>query len=225
MNKTTVSVNDHIFERIPVKTHLILFGENLLSIIQKYVVPKFKNGDWVAISEKVVSVCQNNVRHISTVKAGLLAKILVKGVKKYPKDIGYSRPEKMQVAIETAGRLRIILAAILGGITKLFGIHGVFWIVAGKCISEIDGFNPDGMYPYTEYAVLPPKEPEKVCQEIEDKLGCPAVIIDGNNINVKVIAQSKGVPLNKKICRLILLDNPMGQGDELTPFIIVRKIK
>jgi F420-0:gamma-glutamyl ligase len=225
MDKTTVSIKGHLFERIPVKTHLILFGENLLSIIQNYVVPKFKNGDWVAISEKVVSICQNNVRHISTVKAGLLAKILVKGVKKYPKDIGYSRPEKMQVAIETAGRLRIILAAILGGITKLFGIHGVFWIVAGKRISEIDGFNPDGMYPYTEYAVLPPKEPEKVCQEIEDKLGCPAVIIDGNNINVKVIAQSKGVPLNKKICRLILLDNPMGQGDELTPFIIVRKIK
>jgi F420-0:gamma-glutamyl ligase-like protein len=81
MDKTTVSINGHLFERIPVKTHLILFGENLLSIIQKYVVPKFKNGDWVAISEKVVSVCQNNARHISTVKAGLLAKILVKGVK------------------------------------------------------------------------------------------------------------------------------------------------
>jgi hypothetical protein len=38
----------------------------------------------------------------------------------------------MQVAVETTGKLRIILAAILGGITKLFGIHGVFWIVAGK---------------------------------------------------------------------------------------------
>jgi len=54
-------------------------------------------------------------------------------------------------------------------------------------------------------------------------LGCPAVIIDGNNINVKVIAQSKKVPVSKAFCRLILLDNPMGQDDELTPFIIVRK--
>jgi hypothetical protein len=225
MKNPYVSLNNHTFERIPVKTHLILFGEDLLSIIKKYVLPKFKEGDWIAISEKVVSVCQNNVRHISTVKAGFLAKLIVKGVKKYPNDIGYSRPEKMQVAIETAGRPRIILAMILGGIGKIFGLHGIFWIVAGKRISEIDGFNPDAMYPYTEYAVLPPKEPEKVCQKIEDELGCPAVIIDGNNINVKVIAQSKKVPVDKKICRLILLDNPMGQDAELTPFIIVRKVK
>jgi hypothetical protein len=157
------------------------------------------------------------------VKAGLLAKLIVKRVKKYPNDIGYSRPEKMQVAIETSGKLRIILAMIFGAIGKIFGIHGIFWIIAGKRVAEIDGFNPDAMYPYTEYAVLPPKEPEKVCQEIEDKLNCPAVIIDGNNINVKVIAQSRKVPVDKKLCRLILLDNPMGQDDELTPFIIVRK--
>jgi hypothetical protein len=218
-----INVNNNTYERIPVKTHLISFGEDLLSIIQKYVLPEFKEGDWIAISEKVVSVCQNNVRHISTVKPGLLAKIIVKGVKKYPNDIGYSRPEKMQVAIDVSGKLRMIIAMILGGIGKIFGIRGIFWIIAGNRVSEIDGFNPDAMYPYTEYAVLPPKEPEKVCQEIENKLKIPAVIIDGNNINVKIIAQSKNVPVDKKECRLILLDNPMGQDDELTPFIIVRK--
>jgi len=218
-----INVNNNTYERIPVKTHLISFGEDLLSIIQKYVLPEFKEGDWIAISEKVVSVCQNNVRHISTVKPGLLAKIIVKGVKKYPNDIGYSRPEKMQVAIDVSGKLRMIIAMILGGIGKIFGIRGIFWIIAGNRVSEIDGFNPDAMYPYTEYAVLPPKEPEKVCQEIENKLKIPAVIIDGNNINVKIIAQSKNVPVDKKDCRLILLDNPMGQDNELTPFIIVRK--
>jgi hypothetical protein len=218
-----INVNNNTYERIPVKTHLISFGEDLLSILQKYVLPEFKEGDWIAMSEKVVSVCQNNVRHISTVKPGLLAKIIVKGVKKYPNDIGYSRPEKMQVAIDVSGKLRMIIAMILGGIGKIFGIRGIFWIIAGNRVSEIDGFNPDAMYPYTEYAVLPPKEPEKVCQEIENKLKIPAVIIDGNNINVKIIAQSKNVPVDKKDCRLILLDNPMGQDDELTPFIIVRK--
>ena len=73
-------------------------NDDLYKAIEEYVVPQKRKGDWLAISEKVVSVCQNNVRHISTVKAGFLAKLIVKFVKKYPDDIGFSRAEKMQVA-------------------------------------------------------------------------------------------------------------------------------
>jgi len=219
----TITLDGINYNRLPIKTHLIDFGEDLFAVLKKYIAPEFKEGDWIAISEKVISVCQNNVRHISTVKAGFLAKLIVKGVKKYPNDVGFSRPEKMQVAIESTSRLRIILAMIIGSIGKILGIHGLFWRIAGNRVSEIDGFNPDAMYPYTEYAILPPKNPLLVVQEIENKLGYPAVIIDGNNINVKVIAKSKGVKLDEKKVRLILLDNPMGQDDEMTPFIIVRK--
>ncbi len=219
-----ITVSEKKFERIAVRTHLIGFGENVVEVIKKYVAPKIQTGDWVAISEKVVSVCQNNVRHISTVKAGWLAKLIVKGVKKYPNDIGFSKPEKMQLAVELSGTPRMMLAMAIGAIGKLCGVRGLFWRIAGHRISEIDGFNPDSMYPYNEYAALPPKNPEKVCQEIESALGVPAVIIDGNNINVEIIAMSGGVPIDKKTARLVLLDNPMGQNDEMTPFIIVREV-
>ncbi|MGC8775781.1 MAG: coenzyme F420-0:L-glutamate ligase [Minisyncoccia bacterium] len=219
-----IKINNLVYKRLPIKTHLINFGEDLISLLEKYASNEFQRGDWIAISEKVVSVCQNNVRHISTVKASWLAKLIVKGVKKYPNDIGFSRPEKMQLVVELAGTPRIIFAMIIGAIGKIFGIRGIFWSLVGHRAAEIDGFNPDAMFPYTEYAVLPPQNPEKVCEEIEKKLNMPAAIIDGNNINVKIIAQSKGVPVSKKIARLILLDNPMGQDDELTPFIIVRKL-
>lgn len=218
-----IEVEGLIYERKAIKTRLFAFGDDLYKAIQEYVLPQKQEGDWLAISEKVVSVCQNNVRHISSVKAGFLAKLIVKFVKKYPDDIGFSRPEKMQVAVETSGSLRMVLAILLGTIAKVFGVKGVFWIVAGHRVSEIDGFNPAAMYPYTEYAILPPKEPENICNEIEKKFGLPAVIIDGNNINTKIIAQSNGVPVDKKLSRLVLLDNPMGQDDEMTPFILVRK--
>ena len=212
------------YARIPVKTHKIAFGEDLAALLKKYVNSKLQPGDWVAISEKVVSVCQKSVRHISTVRVSWLARLLVKGVKKYPNDIGYSRPEKMQVAVERAGTGRIILATILGSIGKLFGVRGIFWIVAGHRISEIDGFNPDAMYPYTEYVMLPPPEPEKTVQEREEKLGYPVAMVDGNNVEVNVISQSAGVPLGRKMIRRIFHDNPQGQGRELTPFLIIRKI-
>jgi len=220
-----IKVNGLTYERRAVKTRLINFGDDLFGVIQEYVLPQKKQGDWVAISEKVVSVCQNNVRHISSVKAGFLAKLIVKFVKKYPNDIGFSRPEKMQVAVETSGAPRMVAAIILGVLGKAVGVKGIFWRVAGNRVSEIDGFNPAAMYPYTEYAILPPKDPQKICNEIEKRFNLPATIIDGNNINTKIIAQSDGMPFDKKLSRLVLLDNPMGQDDEMTPFILVSRKK
>lgn len=224
----TRKIKEGSFERIAIQTHKIGFGENLQEIIQKYTSSQTKPGDWIILSEKIVSVCQNNVRHIDTVEAGFLAKLIVRFVKKYPNDIGFSRAEKMQVAVELAGRTRIILGIIFGGIGKIIGIRGLFWIIAGNRISEIDGFNPDAMEPYKTHAILPPQNPEKVCNDLEATLNYPVCIIDGNNINVKIIAMSIGkannaLDLNAKIIREALLDNPMGQDDEMTPIVILRK--
>ncbi len=224
---------DHVFapirevenvswKRIAVKTHLITFGESIVSVIKKYVSPQAKEGDWIAISEKVISVTQNNMRHISTVKVGWLARLITRGVKKYKDDLGWDNPPKMQLVVEMAGYTRVILAMVFGAIGKLFRIRGLFWKIVGERLGEIDGFNPIVMPPYNEYAALPPTEPEKECDKIEKETGLPAVIIDGNNINVKIIAMSKGMPVDAKAARLILLDNPMGQDRELTPIIIVR---
>ncbi len=220
----TIKIAGQKYARIPVKTHIINFGDELFSIIEKYILREFQKGDCLVISEKIISVCQNNFRHISTVIVGWLAKLIVKGVKKYPNDIGFSRAEKMQVVVDISGKLRIILAIILGALGKIFGIKGVFWVVAGKRVSEIDGFNPDAMDMYKEHVILPPENPVKTCQEIEDKFNFPTVIIDGNNINTKILGFSRGVFLSKKDLRLVLLDNPMGQNDEMTPFVLLRRI-
>ena len=217
-----IEVDGRTFERFGVRTRMVEFGDDIESLAKEYVPEVAKPGDWIALSEKVVSVGQNNARHISTVKIGWLARLIVKGVKKYPNDIAWEHPAKMQVAVDMAGRLRMLVALAFGGVTRLAGIHGVFWQIAGR-VSEIDGFNPRAMYPYTEYAILPPIDPDGVVQKLEDHLGMPATIIDGNNIDVKIISMSKGMPVNAAQARVILLDNPMGQDDEMTPIILVRE--
>jgi len=217
------TINNQNFERILIKTHKINFNENLQDIIKQYVLVLHKENDILAISEKVVSVCQNNVRHISSIKVSFLAKLITKFVKKYPNDIGFSLPAKMQVAIDISGYPRMILATFIGGILKLLGKPGYFWKIAGNRVSEIDGFNPDAMYPYTEYAILPPKNPTKLCNEIEKNLKIKTIIIDGNNINTEIIAKSDNTELNNQTLRSILIDNPMGQDDEMTPFVLIRK--
>ncbi|HSL97370.1 MAG TPA: hypothetical protein VK831_02245 [Candidatus Deferrimicrobiaceae bacterium] len=217
----SLTIDGRSFRRWGVRTHKVEFGEDLMGILRRYVPPVAQPGDWIALSEKVVSVCQNNVRHISTVRERWLARLIVKGVTKYPKDIAWSHPKKMQAAIDMAGYPRMLAATFFGTITRAVGIRGVFWRIAGR-VSEIDGFNPDAMWPYTEYCVLPPIDPEGVCRAVEVELGVPAAIIDGNNIDVKIISMSPGIPVSKADARLILLDNPMGQDDEMTPVILVR---
>ena len=49
-------------------------------------------------------------------------------------------------------------------------------------------------------------------------------IMDARNIDVQVLGVSRGVELDKKTVREILLDNPLGQGNKMTPFVIVRKV-
>ena len=63
----------------------------------------------------------------------------------------------------------------------------------------------------------------QLVQRLEDKLGLPNTIIDGNNIDVKIISVSSKLPVDKATARLILLDNPMGQDEEMTPIILVRE--
>ncbi len=213
------------YERFAVRMpRLVTFGENLDNVLREFLLPHFKEGDWVALSEKLVSVSQNRVRHISTVKVSWLARFLVLGVKKHKNMTAWNSPAKMQVAIEEAGWWRMILAAPIGAIGKLFGQRGWFWIVAGHRVSEIDGFIPEDMPPYTEYAVLQPPDPQGVMDEVERSTGMPAVICDANFIDVKVLGVSAGVGLDWKTVRLVLLDNPLGQGNKMTPFVIVRKL-
>jgi hypothetical protein len=217
-----IEVDGRRFERFGVRTRMVEFGEDMAGLVNEYAMPLVQPGDWLALSEKVVSVGQNNARHISTVKVGWLARLIVKGVKKYPNDIAWEHPAKMQVAVDMAGTPRMLVALVVGGITRLFRIHGVFWRIAGR-VAEIDGFNPRAMYPYTEYAILPPIDPDGLVEKIEDQTGVPVTIIDGNNIDVKIISTSRGLPVDAAQARKILLDNPMGQDEELTPIILVRE--
>lgn len=211
------------WERILVHTHLIHIKEPLEPLLDELVRPLLSAGDWVAMSEKVVAISEGRVIHQSVVRPGPLAKLIVKGTKKWEHDVAFSDPRKMQVAIMQTGSARAAFAMVVGGVTRLFGRHGDFYRIAGHRIAEIDGFNPDTVAPFDEFAMLGPADPDKACESFARFLGHPVVIIDGNNINVEVLGTSAGMPVDRAAARLILLDNPMGQGDELTPFVVVHR--
>jgi hypothetical protein len=227
-NPTSKTVGNRTFRRVPVKTHKVMFGENLAEVIQTYAAASLTPSSILCLSEKFVTICQNNVRHADAVHETWLAKLIVKFVTKHPNDIGYSHPKKMQVAIDLAGYPRIIAAVILGGVSRLvLKRRGDFYRIAGHRIAEIDGFNPDAMPPFDQYAMLPPLRPNETCDKIAMQFGCGCYIIDGNNINVEVIGMSAnldGMGVDRELARAVMLDNPMGQNDELTPIFIISEV-
>lgn len=211
-----------VWDRIPVETHLIGIKEPLEPVLDTYARPVLKKGDWIALSEKVVAISEGRVVHNSVIRPGWLAKLIVKGVKKYENDVGFSDPRKMQVAIMQAGWGRTALAMVVGGLTRLVGRHGDFYRLAGHRISEIDGFNPETVKPYDEFAMLGPEDPAGASERYALHIGCPVAIIDANNINVEILGSSKDLPVTPEEARRILIDNPIGQGERLTPIVVIR---
>jgi hypothetical protein len=78
---------------------------------------------------------------------------------------------------------------------------------------------------YRTTAVLSSTDPDKVCAEVYEKLGMSCALMDANDITIDVLGKSpdlKDVPDEALAERI--RDNPSGQDDELTPFIIIRDI-
>ena len=72
--------------------------------------------------------------------------------------------------------------------------------------------------------MLGPADPDAAAAEISAHVGAPVAIVDANNINVEVLGTSAGFPVANAVVREVLLDNPLGQNDELTPIIVVRAV-
>ncbi len=214
------------YARYPVETPIVNIGDDLNRFVDDYAKPYLKNGDFLCISSKIISITKNFVVHRSQVKISPLARLIVKFVKKWPNDYGYSLPEKMQVAINMVGYPRMILALLGGTILKLLGKPGYFYRIAGHNINAIDGFIPTAMKPFNEYAFLPPTNADTIAEELQQRLDIPVAIVDGNNIDNNIIGLSTRLTTMHSVNDLmeILSGNPQGQDDEgnITPMIIVR---
>lgn len=217
-----ILVNGKKYNREIIKTHFVTPNESYVALVEIYVLPKYESGDILIMSEKIISICQNNIIYKKDMHLSFWAKTLSKFVHVTPAGEAVGNPYKMQYAIDTAGLPRILFAAGCGAIGKLLHKKGWFYVVAGQNIAGIDGFTAEAFDEYGEMGIPLPKEPEKVCQEIEDCTDIPCVLVDANYLGVEILAKSKGVKKENTFLRDVIKDNPAGQGNECTPFILVK---
>lgn len=218
-----IEVDGKQYQRYGIKTHLVLYGDKIEDIVEQYALPNLQEGDILFITEKIVAVTQGRSYLVSEIKPRRLAKILCKFVYKTPYGIGLGIPETMEMALRECGTPRILFAAFISAIGKIFGKRGWFYQIAGYKASSIDGPTEGTLHPFDKSVVLGPDRPDEVAKELTDKFGYEIIISDINDIGGNILGTS-GPHIDKELYARILKDNPLGQGSQQTPMGIIRPL-
>ena len=215
------------YNRLAVQTHFVQKGEDYVEVFRRYISPLYKAGDVVTVSEKVISMCQNNTVDMKDVHVGFWAKTLSKFATSNNHGIAMDEPYKLQLAIDMKGLPLILRACVRHVCGRLVGKRGVFYEVVGQDVAGIDGFYSHSAFEiYHTTAVLIPKDPNGVCKKIEEELGIAAVIVDANDLNVEILGKAPSLAevADQDLAEMIR-DNPAGQDDQMTPLILVEPVE
>lgn len=202
---------------LPVPTRLVVPGDDLAAIVAGAIAGRMRPGDCLAISESALAIAENRLVWPRWTKnpsraARALARL-------FPVASSLATPHGMQAAIDEAGLPRILFALALGAVTKLMGVRGVFYRLAGWRVALIDDVG-GSLPPFDRAIVLAPRTARAFVAELARRCGTEAAVVDANALGVRVLAATPGVDVSR--LKLALAGNPHGNGIERTPIVRVR---
>ncbi|RRJ88818.1 F420-0--gamma-glutamyl ligase [Gulosibacter macacae] len=215
------------YQRLPIRTHLVLADDDLHQIVRKYAQPVVQDGDVLFVTEKIVAITQGRSMLLDDIHPRPLANFLSKYVTRTPHGIGLGMPETMEMALQECGTPRILLAAGVSAFSKkVLRRSGDFYRIAGMKARAIDGPTSGTIPPYDRSVVLGPKEPTRVARDLKTLLGgkLEVLIVDINDIGGNILGSTMDPARNEHWVR-VLSDNPLGQGTQSTPMGIIRPVK
>lgn len=213
------------YSRWAIQTHFVQRRESATELVRTYAGPLYQPGDVVAFGAKVMAMCEDTVRERKDVHPGFFARFLSRFAGINSTGVGMHEPYKMQLVIDLCGLPRVLIAALVSAITRPFGVRGLFYKICGKGVGGIDGFYYRSSFDvYHDLALINPDNPGPLCDAIYDALGIPVVLMDANDIDQNQLGKSHDFPLTDDQIQDALADNPFGQGDELTPLILIRPL-
>ena len=218
-----IEASGDIYLRHAIETRFITQSDNYIDVIKEYVSNIYEEGDFISISEKIISLCQNRVIKKEDIKVGFWAKFLSKFASKTTAGVGVGEAIKMQYAINKVGVIKVNFASIAIAFTKLIVIKGVFYKIVGQEVSGLDGFYDHVWKEYGDIGIELPENPDIVCNEIKEKLGISSIIVDANDYGREILGKSSDIILQDDELKEIIRDNPAGQGKQQTPIILIRK--
>ena len=219
----TVSIEGSSYARVPIRTHVVMPGDDLDAFIREYAAPIVRPGDTLFVTEKIVAITQGRSYAIDSITPRKLALFLSKYVTRTPYGIGLGMPETMEMALRECGTPRILFAAAVSAVTKALGRKGDFYRIAGDKARAIDGPTSGTIPPYNEAVVLGPERPREVARHLKALLGdVPEVaVVDINDLGGNILGSTLDKAAEKRLLA-VLKDNPLGQGHQSTPLGVVR---
>lgn len=220
----TVEVDGERVSRIPIRTRVVMPGDDLDAFILEYAAPVVRAGDLLFVTEKIVAITQGRSYLVEEITPRRLALFLSKYVTRTPYGIGLGMPETMEMALRECGTLRILFAASVSAVTKAFGRKGDFYRIAGDKARAIDGPTRGTIPPYNKAVVLGPERPREVAAHLKELLGSIAevAVVDINDLGGNILGSTLNRAGERRLVA-ILEDNPLGQGHESTPLGVVRR--
>ena len=214
------------YQRYAIQTHFVQPNEDQAELVRRYVLPLYEEGDCLSFTAKVMGMCTGNVRTLEDTHPGFWARLLSPFAGHNSTGIGMHQPYKMQLTIEICGLPRVLLAAAVSAVTRPFGVRGLFYKICGKGVGGIDGFYFRSSFDrYKQLALINPPNPVELCNALEKETGIPVVLMDANDIEQTQLGKCDDFPLSDEEIQDAMADNPSGQGDELTPLILIRPIQ
>lgn len=219
----TVEVEGSTYSRIPIRTRVVMPGDDLDAFITEYATDVVMPGDVFFVTEKIVAITQGRSYALDEIHPRKLALFLSRYVTRTPYGIGLGMPETMEMALRECGTPRILFAAAVSAVTKAFGRKGDFYRIAGDKARAIDGPTSGTIPPYNKAVVLGPERPREVARHLKDLLGGAAevAVVDINDLGGNILGSTLDRAAEKRLVT-ILEDNPLGQGHQSTPLGVVR---
>ncbi|MGV8876537.1 MAG: coenzyme F420-0:L-glutamate ligase [Rhodoglobus sp.] len=219
----TVEVDGVVYERLPIKTRLVVRADDIVQVVSQYAADVVRDGDILFVTEKIVGITQGRAYPIVDIAPRKLATMLSRYVTKTSHGIGLGMPETMEMALRECGTPRILFAAAVAAVTKALGRRGDFYRIAGAKARAIDGPTKNTIPPYDSHVVLGPARPNGVATDIAEALGgtITVAVVDINDFGGNILG-STDKSTNGLVLR-VLKDNPLGQDHQSTPLGVIRR--
>ena len=218
-----IEVGGRSYLRLPIRTHVLSEKDTATAVLERYVRPHWRSGDTVFISETAVAIMQGRARDHRKITPSWLARKLARLVTKSPYGVGLRSPYAMQYAIELSGAHRILAGCVWHVVGRALGKKGWFYSAAGVQARMMDAEHTMGVKEFYECVIPGPADPPGTCRKIKAATGMDTAIVDVNDIFPPWCVASTLSSERARLLEDCLTDNPLGQGNELTPLGIWRE--